>query len=252
MHNLLDKPPVLAVLYPLSNKMTAPNLLFTCVIVFFWTLLLSSFLHAIPAYPTDDSLIKVSATDSQKVNLSLYYDTLCPFCATFIVKNLTGVFYEDLINIINLRLVPWGNSYINKSSNGIVCQHGPDECILNILEACAIDVLQNVNKHYALIYCFEFLAIEGRQKDWKSCFTSLGLPKKPVLDCYISGNGTKLVQKYADETARLNPPHTFVPWVVVNNHPLQEEYQNFAAYICKAYKGNGAPEVCKSLVTQIN
>ncbi|XP_042940365.1 gamma-interferon-responsive lysosomal thiol protein-like isoform X2 [Carya illinoinensis] len=200
MHNLLDKPPVP---YPLSNKMTAPNFLFTCVIVFFWSLLLSSF-HAIPAYPTDDSL-KVSATYSQKVNLSLYYDTLCPFCATFIVKNLTGVFYEDLINIINLRLVPWGNSYINKSSNSIVCQHGPDECILNTLEACAIDVLQNV-----------------------------------------------LVQKYADETARLNPPHTFVPWVVVNNHPLQEEYQNFAAYVCKAYKGSGAPEVCKSLVTQIN
>ncbi|KAF5468682.1 hypothetical protein F2P56_012819 [Juglans regia] len=98
--------------------------------------------------------------------------------------------------------------------------HGSDECILNILEACAIDVLQNVNKHYALIYCFEFLAIEGRQKDWKSCFTTLGLPKKPVLDCYISGNGTKLVQKYADETARLNPPHTFVPWVVVNNHDI--------------------------------
>lgn len=117
MHNLLDKPPVP---YPLSNKMTAPNFLFTCVIVFFWSLLLSSF-HAIPAYPTDDSL-KVSATYSQKVNLSLYYDTLCPFCATFIVKNLTGVFYEDLINIINLRLVPWGNSYINKSSNSIVCQ----------------------------------------------------------------------------------------------------------------------------------
>ncbi|KAG6697726.1 hypothetical protein I3842_09G215900 [Carya illinoinensis] len=186
MHNLLDKPPVP---YPLSNKMTAPNFLFTCVIVFFWSLLLSSF-HAIPAYPTDDSL-KVSATYSQKVNLSLYYDTLCPFCATFIVKNLTGVFYEDLINIINLRLVPWGNSYINKSSNSIVCQHGPDECILNTLEACAIDVLQNVNKHYALIYCFEFLAIEGREKDWKSCFNSLGLPKKPVLDCYISGNGTR-------------------------------------------------------------
>jgi hypothetical protein len=48
------------------------------------------------------------------------------------------------------------------------------------------------DKHYALIYCFEFLVIEGRHKDWQTCFDSLGLPKKPVLDCYISGNGTKV------------------------------------------------------------
>ncbi|KAB1203350.1 hypothetical protein CJ030_MR8G016495 [Morella rubra] len=66
------------------------------------------------------------------------------------------------------------------------------------------------------------IAIEGRHQDWQSCFGSLGFPKKPVLDCYISGNGTKIVQKYAEESAHLNPPHTFVLWVVVNNQPLQE------------------------------
>ncbi|PNX82910.1 gamma-interferon-inducible lysosomal thiol reductase-like protein, partial [Trifolium pratense] len=29
-------------------------------------------------------------------------------------------------------------------------------------------------------------------------------------------------QKYAKETAQLNPAHRFVPWVVVNNQALQE------------------------------
>lgn len=32
----------------------------------------------------------------------------------------------------------------------------------------------------------------------------------------------QIEQKYAKETAQLNPPHRFVPWVVVNNQALQE------------------------------
>lgn len=83
----------------------------------------------------------------------------------------------------------------------------------------------------------------------------------------------QLLQKYADETGHLSPPHRFVPWVVVNNQPLQEvvlskffsiphlflslidlwlflmqDYKNFATYVCKAFKGSGAPQACKSLV----
>ena len=32
----------------------------------------------------------------------------------------------------------------------------------------------------------------------------------------------QIEQNYAKETAQLNPPHRFVPWVVVNNQALQE------------------------------
>ncbi|KAB2612045.1 gamma-interferon-inducible lysosomal thiol reductase-like [Pyrus ussuriensis x Pyrus communis] len=84
------------------------------------------------------------------------------------------------------------------------------------------------NKHFALIYCIEFLVIEGRHKEWQTCFSSLGLPLKPVLDCYKSANATKLEQKYANETMHLSPSLKFVPWL---------DYENFATYVCKAYKG---------------
>lgn len=33
---------------------------------------------------------------------------------------------------------------------------------------------------------------------------------------------SQLEKAYADETASLNPNHRFVPWVLVNNQPLQE------------------------------
>ncbi|KAM3737794.1 hypothetical protein ACB098_09G083600 [Castanea mollissima] len=227
--------------------MASTKLIFTLVIAFLLSLFISPS-HSFWFYPPNDDGLKVSAIDSPKVNLSLYYDTLCQNCSTFIVTNLTEVFNNDLITVINLRLVPWGNAYINKTNNAIVCQHGPDECLLNTLEACAINVWPDANKHYAVIYCFQFLAIEGKHRDWKSCFDTLGLNKTSVLDCYISGNGSKLLQKYADETGHLNPPHRFVPWLVVNNQPLQEDYKNYATYVCKAFKGSRAPQACKSLV----
>ncbi|KAM5560529.1 gamma-interferon-responsive lysosomal thiol protein-like [Rosa sericea] len=150
--------------------------------LFFTCLTCSMFLLTIPCYVAN-----------QKITLSLYYDSLSTSCATFIVKNLAKIFDDDVITILNLRLVPWGDAYANKSNNSIVfCQHRPDGCKLNSLEACAIDVMHDVNKHFALIYCIEFLAIEGRHKDWETCFSSLGLPKKPTLDCYNSSNATKV------------------------------------------------------------
>ncbi|GAV73596.1 GILT domain-containing protein [Cephalotus follicularis] len=192
-----------------------------------------------PYVAVSSSHMKVSSfVDSQKVNVSLYYETLSPNCTDFIVNNLTRVFDNNLISIINLRLVPWGNAYINKSNNNIVCEHGPYECQLNTVAACAIDSWHGVNTHYGLIYCIELLAIEGRYKEWQSCFDSYGLPKKPVLDCSNSANGTKLELAYANETTHLNPPHTFLPWVIVNNQPIRDDYMNFEAHVCKSYKGS--------------
>ncbi|KAK8685300.1 hypothetical protein V6N13_041304 [Hibiscus sabdariffa] len=57
----------------------------------------------------------------------------------------------------------------------------------------------------------------------------------------------KLENQYAAETARLNPQHKFVPWVLVNDQPLQEDFKNFVTYVCNAYKGKQVPQACHSL-----
>lgn len=58
----------------------------------------------------------------QKVNLSVYYESLNEPCAVFIVKNLEEIFYNDVINIVNLQLVPWANASVNRTNNSISCQ----------------------------------------------------------------------------------------------------------------------------------
>lgn len=62
-----------------------------------------------------------SPSISQKVTLSLYYETLCPYCADFIVNHLVKVFDGGLTSIVDLRMIPWGNAFI-QSDGTFVCQ----------------------------------------------------------------------------------------------------------------------------------
>jgi interferon gamma-inducible protein 30 len=182
--------------------------------------------------------------------VGLYYESLCPYSANFIVNYLVKIFEDDFISIVDLNLVPWGNARI-KANNSVNCQHGPNECLLNTVEACAIEIWPELNKHFPFIYCIESLVYERKYTQWEKCFEKLDLDSKPITGCYTSEHGKKLELQYAAETAALKPPHQYVPWVVVDGQPLYEDYENFLSYICKAYKGIAAPRICseKSLNT---
>lgn len=65
-----------------------------------------------------------AASGDGKVQLVLYYETLCPYCSNFIVNGLSEVFENGLISIIDLRLVPYGNARIG-ANNTISCQVNP-------------------------------------------------------------------------------------------------------------------------------
>ncbi|XP_052113543.1 gamma-interferon-responsive lysosomal thiol protein isoform X3 [Arachis duranensis] len=151
-----------------------------------------------------------------------------------------------LLLLLLLFVAPSSSSSSQDNNNN---KHGNDECFLNTIEACAVTVYPNVAQHFRFIHCIENLTLEGRQNQWVNCFQMTGLPKLP-LDCYTNGNGKNIEQKFAQETTQLNPPHRFVPWVVVNNQALQEDYPNFVNYICKAYKGKSKPDGCRSLSTR--
>ncbi|KAM4095299.1 hypothetical protein ACJW30_08G019500 [Castanea mollissima] len=162
------------------------------------TLSLISYLFLFTSSSSSASRI-ILPSDSQKVSVGLYYESLCPYSANFIINYLDKLFETDLISIVDLKLVPWGNAKL-RGNNTFDCQHGPYECLLNTVEACAIDV-------------------------W------------PDL----------LELQYAAETNTLQPPHEYVPWVVVDGEPLYEDYENFLSYICKAYKGTAVSTACSEV-----
>ncbi|XP_057862941.1 gamma-interferon-responsive lysosomal thiol protein isoform X5 [Cryptomeria japonica] len=81
--------------------------------------------------------------EAEKVSVEVYYESLCPDSASFIVNYLDKLFTDRLIDIVDLRLIPYGNARIG-SNETINCQHGPYECVLNTIEACAIDAWPNL------------------------------------------------------------------------------------------------------------
>jgi len=84
-------------------------------------LLLSLFLLLLLLVPPSSSSSSSSSAPNEKVTVSLYYESLCPYCADFIVNRLVRLFQTDLISIVNLRLVPWGNAWIAPDGS-VVCQ----------------------------------------------------------------------------------------------------------------------------------
>lgn len=93
--------------------MVSPKLSITIVM----TLLLLLFINE---SQTDGA--EITPFGNQKVNLSVYYESLSQSCATFIVKNLEEIFNNDIIDIVNLQLIPWANSHVNITNNSISCQ----------------------------------------------------------------------------------------------------------------------------------
>lgn len=72
--------------------------------------------------PLNSQKAKSSPIKIPKVTLSLYYETLCPYCQAFIKNDLLKLFLEDLVDIVNLRLVPWGNARVLEPNKTTICQ----------------------------------------------------------------------------------------------------------------------------------
>ncbi|KAL2899290.1 Gamma-interferon-responsive lysosomal thiol protein [Bienertia sinuspersici] len=183
-----------------------------------------------------------SSNSAELVKLDLYYESLCPYSANFIINKLPIIFTNGIRDIVDLRLFPWGNAKL-ASNDSFTCQHGPDECLLNTVEACAIDALPALDR-MLFIECVETLVYKGKYTQWETCFKKLSIDPEGFDDCYKGEEGKKLELKYAALTSALKPPHEYVPWVVVDGKPLYENYEEFITYICKAYKGP-LPSACK-------
>ncbi|CAL5210788.1 unnamed protein product [Lathyrus oleraceus] len=169
------------------------------------------------------------------VHVSLYYESLCPYSKDFILKSLQNFIKLDVMSVVSLRLVPYGNAAT--SQNGTVsCQHGPDECYYNIIEACAIEAW-SMKLSLPFIFCVENGLFTSKTPNlWQSCSNLLRLDPKTIQNCYSSGHGNELHISNGKETNGLNPPLTHTPWLVVNGQNVVAN-DDLAIYVCNAYKG---------------
>ncbi|KAL4218561.1 antigen processing and presentation of exogenous peptide antigen via MHC class I [Mactra antiquata] len=189
---------------------------------------------------------------AKPVNLTLYYESLCPDCKQFINDQLYNVWKTLGEDVVNLTLVPYGNAREKKGLKGwdFTCQHGEQECVGNLIETCAIALLEKKTAYVPFIYCMEGMDIEPAKAAQK-CGEKLGIDIDDIMKCSTSSQGNNLEHEMALLTDALNPPHRYVPWIVINDihtEKMQNKAQShLLEVICETYKGD-PPTACSKLL----
>uniref|UniRef100_A0A8C3HGF5 Gamma-interferon-inducible lysosomal thiol reductase n=1 Tax=Chrysemys picta bellii TaxID=8478 RepID=A0A8C3HGF5_CHRPI len=158
------------------------------------------------------------------VSLSLYYESLCPACRNFLVTQLfpTWVMLSDIMDI---TLVPYGNA-----------------------QTCLMYQLKDLDHSFPVIFCME--SAGSVVENLEACLQVYAptVQVAEIKSCVTGDLGNKLMHHNAQLTDALNPPHNYVPWILVNGKhtdALQARAQSaLFRMVCELYTGE-KPDACK-------
>ncbi|UJR08894.1 hypothetical protein I4U23_013148 [Adineta vaga] len=188
--------------------------------------------------------------NGERVNLSVYYETLCPDCRQFITSQVWNA-YQSILDIVNITFVPYGNArelYRPETKlYQFYCQHGAEECYGNLIHACLINFYPQSEQHMPFIYCME--STEGEMETVATeCAQKSAVDYDQITACTHSRLGNQLQHEYAVQTENLQPPHQYVPWITLNGEHTEDMQKqaekDLIGLICKSYKGSDPPAQC--------
>jgi len=204
--------------------------------------------------------------NNDKVQVELYYESQCPGCREMITTSFYDAYQQDgLLDMAVITFIPYGNAQESSSSKNpnpdprpyhFKCQHGPSECIYNIIETCALHKIKCPSDQFEFLNCIENHD-ENRDIDQDyydiafKCAIEANLKDAVVEEikiCSTSQEGNELEHEMAIKTESLNPPHTYVPYVVVNgvhDDEIQTDVtDSLFDYVCKTYTGTNKSSNC--------
>jgi len=159
-----------------------------------------------------------------------------------------------------LSSFPYGNAKETQNADGtwtFTCQHGVNECIGNMYEACAIEHnnstgTNNVPTWWPFFYCMEKSQNAAVESVASGCANNNGLNWTTITTCSGSDpskgskdDGNPLMHNLAVATGALVPPHQWTPWVVVDGKPLTSAQLDLplTPIVCPQY-GQKNPPTC--------
>lgn len=170
---------------------------------------------------------------SDQVNVTIYYESLCPFCRSFFQNQLNPTFAQLGGEILSLKLLPFGNAKIT-GNNTIKCQHGPKECKNNRLMAC----VQKYGSSSTSNIVQTLTCLFG--KEGKTCVDKF-LPEvdwRILQKCQTSSESFEMMKEFEVESRHIR----YVPWIEINgshNDTIQEACQkDLRKCICDIYQGS--------------
>lgn len=182
-------------------------------------------------------LISLFVLISSVPTIDVYVESLCPDCMDFI----TGSFKEflnhpDHAKLASVNFYPYGNAHETKIDKGyeFSCQHGPNECLGNIIETCALNNT-SIDEGQRILVCIEENIVSyGKDfpKTLNHCVTDEDL-RAEILNCAYSQEGNFLEHEVAKKTPS---DHKYVPWIVVDGeHDVEAESKilsDMVGYLC--------------------
>lgn len=189
-------------------------------------------------------------TPPAPIDVTLYFESLCPDCKRFISGQLWRA-WNLVPSIMKLTLVPFGNA---RESKGIgkwkfTCQHGKEECVGNVIETCAINITKDINVYFPFIHCMENSTSERPEEAAEKCSQHFKVDYDAITKCANSDMGNQLEHQMALKTMALNPPHKYVPWVTINGVHTEEMEKkvedDLVKLLCDMYTGD-KPPACSS------
>ncbi|NXH60659.1 GILT reductase, partial [Rhabdornis inornatus] len=183
------------------------------------------------------------------VQLSLYYESLCPACREFLVMKLFPTWLLLPEEMLNITLVPYGNAQERNVSGKLdfECQHGPEECLGNMMEACLMHEAKNFSTYFPVIFCLE--SGSSVTQNLEACLQIYApeLDSGRITACVQGDTGVTLMHHNAQMTDALQPQHQYVPWITVNGKHTDELQAQAEAsllgLVCHLYQGE-KPEAC--------
>eukprot|EP00420_Gonyaulax_spinifera_P035896 CAMPEP_0197875184 /NCGR_PEP_ID=MMETSP1439-20131203/4497_1 /TAXON_ID=66791 /ORGANISM="Gonyaulax spinifera, Strain CCMP409" /LENGTH=310 /DNA_ID=CAMNT_0043494369 /DNA_START=51 /DNA_END=983 /DNA_ORIENTATION=+ len=213
-----------------------------------------------PVVPLNETVFPVSKDG--KVEVALFYETMCPFCHKFFSESLKPLWQDrDFRPLLNVAVHPSGNVQVapaNMVSKGyffwhedkvkdeyvFICQHGESECIGNRIHACAKKLLPE-EKFMDLAFCMASHGEAMPERSSYQCMEEGGVDMIPIRDCVREPATSGAMFQIALLDDNLQPPRKYVPWVLVNGvHANLETEGDFKAAVCKAL-GDKAPAACQ-------
>jgi len=208
----------------------------------------------------------------QNVRVDLYMESYCPGCESYTTTEVAPAL-AAVGEIMDFMVWPYGNANEKQNADGtwtFTCQHGVNECIGNMWEACALEYnnstlndTHNTPKWFAFFNCMEASNQAGVESVAQACATKGGLDWNVITTCAgpnpavgTAADGNKVMHSLAVKTGALVPPHQFTPWVVINGTPLSSSQLDLSLtkLVCDAYTGTkpaGCGKVYKTNEEQI-
>ncbi|KAJ8918983.1 hypothetical protein NQ315_016887 [Exocentrus adspersus] len=171
----------------------------------------------------------IGSVKAQNVKVSVYYETLCPYSANFLVSQFYPT-YQNHAGQMEVDLIPYGKANATNDSGTwtFECQHGPAECYGNKVHSCALHLF-SIEQSTEFVVCSMNSSNATSDTSSELCATSSNISWTTLKECVSSNQGDELLAANGRRTDKVIPVLINSIPTIIFNDVFNNELRNIAA-----------------------